>query len=497
MVPLLPGRRRSFIAGRVPWWWKRPPGPSAVAPVPATTLPLPVPAAQRSSQCVEDLEASGVSNSAEAALEELVLLDPAEASEGGPNALELCSVCLEALCTEAVTPLLVEGDGVRLQRASCRHYCHFRCALRLQPRRCPVCRQGFSQLRRVTPSGVLEDMTAAELKAAVTRLHGGAPSAAATSAAAAELLAALVPVPALSVRQCLDRITRGLRESGSTLEDASKGDAVSEALAQVLCHLDRLAQRQCRRPRMLSFYAGRQSTSAAARRLRRRLHWCCLRLCSLAGGLSAGLLCGLAEGLLLWAFMRSPPREVRAKRGEEGLLHHVHMRCLRILGPSESYPQWPPWQYASSLFFAVVMATIICFLLVQIWRVWLFVWTRFHRLCWLSAAAALSAGARSRDGLRGGLGCGAFGTAPPDAAVAQLLFERCAWTGIILGALVGLLRAVAAVEPPRRVSSGLLWRAAVDSFFAGAREGCRLPGRRRCRGSGRYEELGDGSLHDG
>jgi len=56
---------------------------------------------------------------------------------------ECCCVCLDSLSSEPVVCLLRSYTG---KRRVCRHFIHARCAKRLRPRKCPLCRKTFSNL---------------------------------------------------------------------------------------------------------------------------------------------------------------------------------------------------------------------------------------------------------------------------------------------------------------------------------------------------------------
>lgn len=380
--------------------------------------------------------------------------------------LEACCICLDPLSSEPVTPLLA-SEGWALQPASCRHYCHLRCAMRLRPRRCPVCRVGFSQLRRVTREGLLT-MTAAELRRALARLHGRA-----TATVAIDLLSAVFPIPPAKAAEWFSSLSGvAAYEDSFVLQE--------EGLAKVLHHLCFVSPGAP--ARSLAFYTGAEGRPGRGLGIaaRRRLQRCALRLCGAAGGACHGLLVGVALGLLGGLLLRRPPRcwphePPRPTGTARSCLHG-----LDLVGPFLEY--LAPWHIFGSAFFAAVLAVVVGLLsvvmvklLVAAGRKAAVLGRMAHRALWIWAVAFLGAGASEEE-------------------VGRLLWSCSACAGAAFGALCGLAHAAAVLDTPRSRLSGGFWRAALSSFWAGARVGCRLcTGRRRRAHS---ERLGDGSLRD-
>eukprot|EP01051_Picozoa_sp_SAG22_P026983 SAG22_NODE_8806_length_628_cov_1.489603_1_plen_99_part_10 len=73
---------------------------------------------------------------------------PPEAADG--EDLEICCVCLDSLSSAPVVALLAapppNSIGLSPGRRSCNHFFHEGCAARLQPQRCPMCREPFGAL---------------------------------------------------------------------------------------------------------------------------------------------------------------------------------------------------------------------------------------------------------------------------------------------------------------------------------------------------------------
>eukprot|EP00928_Gymnodinium_smaydae_P024920 TRINITY_DN20012_c0_g1_i1.p1 TRINITY_DN20012_c0_g1~~TRINITY_DN20012_c0_g1_i1.p1 ORF type:complete len:450 (-),score=37.46 TRINITY_DN20012_c0_g1_i1:260-1609(-) len=415
-------------------------------------------------------------------------------AEENSGLLETCCVCLEPLCTDAVTPLLA-ATGWAPEKVCCRHYCHFRCALRLQPQRCPVCRVAFDSLRRITREG-FSSMTAAEVLAALESLHGAGRAA----TAALELVAAVYPITKTEAAECfaLAGIQVGKYNDQFDLQfDSERGDSLAaESLARVMHHLNCCyASKPCC-PRPLAYYT-RISRASQARR--RRLWRRFVAVNVGMGGAFCGLLVGAILGGILGFFFRNPAGCLDAKAaGRLGSNSvdvvgqfecttsmrwvHVANRFVDSLSPS---PVFTTAVFAVALAAAIGCGFILLVVLVAgTGRVAAFAIKPLHRLLWFWTAASLGVGIT-------------------DAEVGRRLWLYITVTAAFLGALCGSSHAVFMLHRAGRPRGRLLipLRSCPGSIVdAGCRAFCfgTQAGIQTCMGAWHRQDRagGDGSLRE-
>jgi len=402
------------------------------------------------------------------------------------DALETCSICLGPLPSEDVTPMLAYAGG-QLQPASCRHYCHLRCALRLCPQRCPVCRITFVQLRRVTRAGML-GMTAAEVCAALSRLHGRV-----SVTAAANLLAAVFPITASTAFELVEKFV----DTFPGRPDGFGGPAIQEeAMSHILHYLSLHSPGAVVRP--LSFYAGGCFVPGGLRGralVLRRLRRCLLRFCAGLGGACHGLCVGLGVGALAGLMMRRPPRlPEEVKFASPGPRMIQWSQILGHLADSLA-----PWHIFGSAVFAVALAIavgcvsmLLARALIAATRALMILSRLVHQSLWIWAARSLAEDAHDDEiGLR--------------------LWYSCIVAGAVSSAFCGFVGAAASVDPALHgagASGDTFWPAAIHCFRAGTRSYWPLPTRLRRRrwrlrrrsggllDSGEADSFGDGSLRN-
>ncbi|CAE7330260.1 UPF1 [Symbiodinium natans] len=85
--------------------------------------------------------------------------------------LETCSVCLDAL-SSGTCSFLVSDQIQSVTIRACPHFIHTACAVKLRPRKCPLCRAHFSRLSAPLDQKWLSSMTSEELVRGLRRLDG-------------------------------------------------------------------------------------------------------------------------------------------------------------------------------------------------------------------------------------------------------------------------------------------------------------------------------------
>lgn len=430
--------------------------------------------------------------------------------------VEMCSICLEPLCSEAVTPFIKIGARAQ-QRASCRHYCHLRCARKLQSLKCPNCRVPFERLRRVTPRGVLE-MTAPEVMAALGQLHGGP----ATVAAAADLVAAIFPITADAAITYLQQNARqpaDVRHNPEPVDlEAGNGGAVGAVaadrasrvrcsrsssssiavpvqettLAQVLHHFSHVCPGAT--PRAVQYYSRAADQGCYIHLTGQRRPWRCrrvtMRCFTAAGGACRGALIGLAIGALGGITMRKPPHpygasaaDFGADDGSEAAGTTKGWGCdlIRFLvdafDPSTIFGSAFLTVFAALLIWSIT--TLLSKVLTYLGRNIVAFWRYTHRVLWARIGTA-TIGAASTDQA----GCFLWGA---------IIFAFA-----VFGALAGSLHAAIVAESTARTTNDSAFaHDAARSFWMGLRAGCCCFVRRRRRHSPPVEgDFGDGSLRE-
>lgn len=418
------------------------------------------------------------------------------------DALEMCCVCLEPLCADEVTPFLAT-EGWTLQPASCRHFCHVRCAQRLRPQRCPVCRVSFCQLRRISRDGIL-GMTASEVLQALEKLHGRV-----SVKEAVELFCAVFPVPP---GKATERLRQLALQPPPTTCTKRRGALDEKGFARFLRHISlhcvtSYIGAPMFNPRMLSFYEGLEpaisgtgpqnhfaSIEARRRQRRRRV---LLRCCAIAGGALHGLVVGCLAGALCGLVMRKPPSSIMADDCVNCVSHppdtvsaksslSLKLGWLDVIG---RFLDSSPWHvFSSSAILAAGMVLVIACLalvslrlLLQAGKAAAFFWQMAHRSLWLWAMASL--------GYSSGYSC-------HNEEVGRYVWSLCTLTCSGVGLVLGLFHAAALAEPARRRPGSSLPCAAADAFYAGASAQLNLCCRSRRARRKEAEWLGDGSLRD-
>jgi len=392
-------------------------------------------------------------------------------TEAEAEDLETCCVCLDSLSCEAITPLLA-SEGPALQPACCRHFCHLRCAMRLRPQRCPVCRLPFQSLRRVTRAGLLR-MTAAELQVSLRRLYGVA-----NTTSALGLVVAAFPIPAATAAR--------------RFEQLGAYPLSEEGLAKVLRHLSKYSSSDAV-PRPLSYYQGEDVDSYdRATVARRKIRRIALRLCGALGGACHGMAVGGVAGVICGGALRRPPRiddvvemsrlgrmgfRIRHTQEAPGARFHWVDLLDHLL---DSLHRLAPWHIFGSAFLAAVLAIVVACLTVLLLKCFIatgrataLLGRMAHRALWVWMVASLGAGAT-------------------DEEVGRWVWRYCVSVCTVVGALLGSAHAVAVVDSSGSRFAGAFWRAATGSFSSGVRAGCRLWVSRRRRLEA--ERFGDGSL---
>ena len=122
---------------------------------------------------------------------EFAAAPPPAPSDAGDD-LEVCCVCLDSLSSAPVVALL--RAGTPRGRRSCAHFFHDACAARLQPQRCPMCREDFGALSQSFGGPALAAAGATRVIAGTRQLLGAGVGESVPSRAVVELLAATFPV---------------------------------------------------------------------------------------------------------------------------------------------------------------------------------------------------------------------------------------------------------------------------------------------------------------
>eukprot|EP00929_Paragymnodinium_shiwhaense_P055358 TRINITY_DN27737_c0_g2_i1.p1 TRINITY_DN27737_c0_g2~~TRINITY_DN27737_c0_g2_i1.p1 ORF type:complete len:493 (-),score=70.10 TRINITY_DN27737_c0_g2_i1:93-1571(-) len=360
--------------------------------------------------------------------------------------LECCSICLEPMSAETVTLFLASG-GCDLQPASCRHFCHLRCAKRLHQQRCPVCRVHFAQMRRITRDGLL-GMSALELDEALRTLHGQV-----TATTAAELFAALFPISTTQTLQTL----KELEESSAPYYHHD--ELPVPVLARMMWFLSKTTENAVERP--LAFYLGYEDSPKPSRhayvqrRFRRGFLYCCSGFGGATNGLVLGLLAGVLGG---FCFRQQPPLTPDVDDAlKEAIGGGGSVRLLDTLGHIVDI--LAPWHMFGSAILAILAIVLLVCLSVLLSRCFLAparvvqIIVRFlHRALWLWTAARL-------------------GSNYTDEEIGRHLWLWCSVVCGLAGALAGFACAMRALSPTlcRRFDTAELLKATKRCFRAGLR----------------------------
>eukprot|EP01062_Namystynia_karyoxenos_P063068 TRINITY_DN55891_c0_g1_i1.p2 TRINITY_DN55891_c0_g1~~TRINITY_DN55891_c0_g1_i1.p2 ORF type:complete len:353 (+),score=72.26 TRINITY_DN55891_c0_g1_i1:72-1130(+) len=208
---------------------------------------------------------------------------------------EECPICLDSLAADDAAAFI---QLTRKER-SCAHHCHLSCAQRLQPEKCPLCRQSFARLMPLRRA-VFDATDAGRMYSALSRLFGAPPAGPLCS----DVERVLVAVYPLSRERLHQRIARDLGGSPRAGQVSLDRAAFASALA--------IARAACQRREVepppasggtfaVQDPAEREVALSLFVRARLRLRSYALRLIGALGGCIHGFCIGTVGGAVLAA----------------------------------------------------------------------------------------------------------------------------------------------------------------------------------------------------